>query len=559
MNTEKLSVKKGIERLAKVYCWPDDPTITDMDKYEFKALSEFVIFNVFVKNTFFAILHAGLRNQTVNLYHHLLSSLKEDTPMLTFKEAFLLFRLIGNKQTRSILNAISCPPSTYNGILESIVNLEYESFVLSFENYDNRQMFQILWQMRYILYSTNYAWEHSEPTEQLSSSRFNEWTRSEDNYQSYFCEIPEKYEDNFVRQKVLSIVGFEESSKKKVRIRLPKHSSFVEDIVDEYINYSEKESGKSLFYFQWKDLLAEFNDYSDLPVNNRVNTSSIEHFARLILSHNVILDKNYFMEKYGIDSSEVDNQFRNLDVYMYESEDCKDFGRYILYYTWEMLYIYNKVENILDDDSKKVLKSILYSSKYTELLGSIVKDSKADCQFKESGEDYDRVIKQWRSSCSKGEHLTFKPICGLSDSEIDNLLNCLKDKQFISERSINGNTRDVLKGKKIDKRCIEFEPILWEKRSSKNNKTSKASVINFLWLLGVNDDDITVDRLNYCFVCTDGDKFVPFKSNNLKNKKGERCRISEYNDELRTIIGAALKDNIIVNTRLKKLAQSESE
>lgn len=360
MNSEKQSVKKGIERLARVYFWPNDSTITDMDKYEFKALSEFVIFNVFVKNTFFTILHAGLRNQAANLYRHLLSSLKEDTPMLTFKEAFLLFRLIGKKQTRSILDTISCPPSTYNGIIESIENLEYELFVLSFENYDNRQMFQVLWQMRYILYGTNYAWEHSEPTEQLSSSRFNEWSRIEDNYQSYFCEIPEKYEDNFVRQKVLSIVGLEDSSKKKIRIRRPKDSPFVEDVVDEYINYSEKESKISLFYSQWKDLFVEFNDNIDFPSKNSWKvTSNIENLARLILTHNVILHKDEVMEKYGIDSSEMYNEFINSEVYVYEDGDCKDLGRYILYYTGEMQNVYNLVKDSLPEQNRNSIKQLL--------------------------------------------------------------------------------------------------------------------------------------------------------------------------------------------------------
>ena len=49
MNTE---IFDGLERLARVYCWPNDPTIADKDKYEFRALSEFVFFNVYVKKPF---------------------------------------------------------------------------------------------------------------------------------------------------------------------------------------------------------------------------------------------------------------------------------------------------------------------------------------------------------------------------------------------------------------------------------------------------------------------------------------------------------------------------
>ena len=204
------------------------------------------------------------------------------------------------------------------------------------------------------------------------------------------------------------------------------------------------------------------------------------------------------------------------------------------------------------------MQSIIYGSRYTKRLGSIIKDSKGDCQFKESGEDYDRIIKQWKTSHSNGEHLTFQPFSKLSDSEIDMLLDSLKANNVISCRTTNANSRDIFKGK-ANKLCVEFEPLVWIKRNSKNNQTSKVSVINFLWLLGVNDDDITIDRLNNCFVCPDGDTFVPFKSNNLKNKNGERCKMSEYHGELRAIVESALKDNRTVIARLKKLTQSEKE
>ena len=53
MNTEILGVKRGLDRLARVYCWPNNSTIADKDKYEFRALSEFVFFKEFVMNPFF--------------------------------------------------------------------------------------------------------------------------------------------------------------------------------------------------------------------------------------------------------------------------------------------------------------------------------------------------------------------------------------------------------------------------------------------------------------------------------------------------------------------------
>ncbi len=49
MNTEILDVKRGLERLAKIYYWP----AVSGDAPEFDALCEFVIFNVGIKRPFF--------------------------------------------------------------------------------------------------------------------------------------------------------------------------------------------------------------------------------------------------------------------------------------------------------------------------------------------------------------------------------------------------------------------------------------------------------------------------------------------------------------------------
>ena len=62
------------------------------------------------------------------------------------------------------------------------------------------------------------------------------------------------------------------------------------------------------------------------------------------------------------------NEFINSEVYVYEDGDCKDLGRYILYYTWEMLYIYNKVETVLLIETKEVLNNLLSGLFYSKLL-----------------------------------------------------------------------------------------------------------------------------------------------------------------------------------------------
>lgn len=562
MNTEKLDVKKGIERLARVFCWPNDPTIADKDKYEFKALCEFVLFKQFVMIPFFKSLLKYLFKHIARLYQYVASLHIENAHMLTYKEAYLFMRDLGVDKVKLILEQVSCPSNVYNGIIRSLEEENYDLFFSALDKSDHTKMMQVLWMMRYLLLGEKGNWDNIDPaTPHLTLLPYlPRWITMHDYYYRPYFEIHEyDGEDIFIDERVIEIVDGRLRKKK----RTAKNPSPINNRSDNFEEDNKKELDRlfeeSLFKSQWKDLLTEYSDNGNLPPGKSwVNRSYIEDTARLVLTHNVILHKDEVMEKYGIDSSEMYNEFINSEVYIYESEDCKDFGRYILFFTREMLYIYNMVENILDDDSKKELQSIIYRSRYTKRLGSIIKDSKGDCQFKESGEDYDRIIKQWKTSHSNGEHLTFQPFSKLSDSEIDMLLDSLKANNVISCRTTNANSRDIFKGK-ANKLCEEFEPLVWIKRNSKNNKTSKVSVINFLWLLGVNDDDITIDRLNNCFVCPDGDTFVPFKSKNLKNKNGERCKMSEYHGELRAIVESALKDNRTVIARLKKLTQSEKE
>ena len=357
----RTAVEKGIERLARIYTWPNND-IPDKDKHEFDALCEFVMFKEFVKKPFFKILHANLSDQIDNLYRHLLSSLKEEIPLLSYKETFLLFRLLRKEQTRRLLGSISCPPSTYNSIIESLENLDYDQFVSSFENFDDRRLFQVLWEIRYIMFGVKESWDGYDPSMQIDSSHFNEWTKDLYSYRQYFCDNRGN-EELLIKKLVLEIVGFEN----KRPIRCPLYDV---DMVE-----SDKDIlGNSLFDTQWNDLLLEFENNPYYPLtDNRSFIDDCETLARLILTHNVILHKDDVMKNYVVDSSEVYNQFINSDVYIYEGGDSKDLGRYILYYTSEMLYIYNKVEKNLDEDSKKVLKN--YMSRYVEFIDSFISPS----------------------------------------------------------------------------------------------------------------------------------------------------------------------------------------
>ena len=371
-----VDVKKGIERLARVYCWPNDPTTADKDKYEFKALCEFVLFKQFVMIPFFKSLLKYLFKHIARLYQYVASLHIENAHMLTYKEAYLFMRDLEVDKVKLILEKVSCPSNVYNGIIRSLEEENYDLFLSALDKSDHTKMMQVLWMMRYILLGEKGNWDNIDPaTPHLALLPYlPRWIKMDDYcYRPYF-EIHEyDGEDIFIDERVIEIVDGRLRKKK----RTAKNPSPINNRSDNYEEDNKKELDRlfeeSLFKSQWKDLLTEYSDNGNLPLGKSwVNRSYIEDTARLVLTHNVILHKDEVMEKYGIDSSEMYNEFINSEVYIYESEDCKDFGRYILFFTREMLSIYNMVENILDDDSKKELKSILYSSRYTVLLESVV-------------------------------------------------------------------------------------------------------------------------------------------------------------------------------------------
>ena len=552
MNTEILDVKKGIERLAKIYYWPAESG----DAPEFDALCEFVIFNVGIKRPFFEKLLYLLLDRVGDLYQILLNNLSDDMPQITYEEAFVLLRKLRLGKTRDMLNKASCSSNMFNGILKSIKTLDYDLFLSSLHESDNKKMMQVLWEMRYILYGIDQYVTNIEPTDQIKV--VNAWLDGLSyNYTQYFyhytqlldlmpCE--EEVENRFVKKRLKEIIG--------IPLKPTRRSIELFDFgIDKQIVLVGN------YFPSWLDELKEIDDVNEfikyLKSDMGWITSRAGSVAKSILTRNVISHSKEIADEFNYDYSVLDEEaMNNLDPI--DEDDMEILRNYILLYTNEMLYIYNKVENIMDDDSKKVFKSILNRSKYTEFLDSLEESSAVDGHDNNMDKNFDSIIQQWKSlQLKSNERKTFKPSLALSDSDIDNLLKCLKEKHYISERSTNGKTRDVLKGKMIDKQCNGFEPILWEKRNSRNKSTSKSSVINFLHLLGVKDEEITIDRLNLCFICPDGDTYVRFDDNNLYISKGEKRRSSEYNDDLMEVIESVLGGNAFYHSRIEKLSQTE--
>jgi hypothetical protein len=155
--------------------------------------------------------------------------------------------------------------------------------------------------------------------------------------------------------------------------------------------------------------------------------------------------------------------------------------------------------------------------------------------------DYSSVLMKWRELYNKRYKSkgikTFIPIRKLTEEEVNNLAVGLINSGFIDKTTDSKRLAHILSGKEYDGR----DPVIWIKTLKNNHKPSKASILNFLDLLGVKKETIIPERLNCCFLCSDPNSFVEFAGNNMSKSKH-----SEYKGDLESIIRSVFKEGDVI-------------
>lgn len=244
-----------------------------------------------------------------------------------------------------------------------------------------------------------------------------------------------------------------------------------------------------------------------------------------------------------------DEQFRALIGYMvrmilYTSfalleKNRSLFPRKLIYRLEDII----ELKHISDEKEKEDFRGIIdYFKDQYETKQEINKEN-----------DYSELIKKWNSHCKELKPQTFCLAPMLNDDQTGSLISQLECRGYITAGTTIPACEHILGGKK----CNDYKPIIWIKKTSKGHP-SKVSVLNFLRLLGVSWDDISINRLNYCFICPqDKYTFSPFRYNNIKNKRGVKAATSEYDEELKDIIRKAIGDGHVICQRWKKLIWDE--
>lgn len=563
MKAIKLDVKRGLDRLARVYCWPNDPIISGEDKVLFDALCEFVLFKEFVKTPFFNSLLGFLYEHIADFYQYLYNNQSDKTPLLSYKEAYHFMRdYLEVENVKLMLDHKSCPSNIYNKILRSLEEDRFDDFFSALDTSDHAKMMKVLWEMRYIMSGEkksldaafNPLMPHIDTLPYLSR-----WIKRNDRYFRVFFKFYDD-EEEFIMNRVESIVGVRLTQNKishliRPSIHRPK-DNYGENNKTELKSFFEA----SLFKSHWKPLLQEFTDNSQyLPV-----FISAEEDAKIVLTHNIFFQRRNIMAKYGKEASNMDDNYHeSLDYFCFDDTDytgyTREFGAYILYYTREMLSVYYKVEAILSDEIKEELNNLLNYLFYSELLKpklpynnevgekTTLKELSSDDSTTDDKESNSKqLLNKWKENLDPHKKIkTFKPITKLKDEEIIKLTKGLaetKDNKgaFIEKDTNHERLAHILCGNAFD----GTTPIIWIKKMKKNQKPNKKSVLNFLRLLGVDWRDITPKSLNACFICSNADDYNEFDHNNIN--KESKWSESECHEELKTIIRAALGDKHII-------------
>ncbi len=84
-------------------------------------------------------------------------------------------------------------------------------------------------------------------------------------------------------------------------------------------------------------------------------------------------------------------------------------------------------------------------------------------------------------------------------------------------------------------------------KKNKNHAPLKKSVLNFLWILGVELKSINLGKLNCCFICSDENSYVAFGNNNFNSNQIDA--VSVCNEELKRIFREALGEGNLISKK----------
>ncbi len=389
MLTSVASKEDGIRRLYRYVTWPNGEFVKNA-KDLFAALCEFVVFNECVKQPFHLIVKNRIEKRIGELYAHI-ANLQDKMPTsLTYKEAFMVFQILGKEQTQKILDVENVSSYAYNNILKSLEEHDYSIFEKALGEGDYSSLMKNLWMVRFILLGIRKQPKYADDFKELLKK--NQWQDGVD-LSKFFNLLVD--EDKFIEDRVNEFVQRNLTRDETIEVGIETHTydilgncrivQYVDNnrLFYDKLNDNDKEKyiekihgvtsiADGTYYPEW---LENFNQeyQTGHDINRLIHkydseraNKDIDLIVSLIISNLLFCQRDDIAEHFKFDVSNIfvtDHDTISWEGY---EEDIAALGTYIIYYTALMLEVYGYVKDILYKEDRIIIEWLLGCSKYTE-------------------------------------------------------------------------------------------------------------------------------------------------------------------------------------------------
>lgn len=390
MLTSVATKEDGIRRLYRYVTWPNgkfDKNAKDL----FAALCEFAVFNECVKQPFHLIVKHRIEKRMGELYAHIANLQDKSPASLTYKEAFMVFQILGKEQTQKILDVEDVSSYAYNNILKSLEEHDYSIFEKALGEGDYSSLMKNLWMVRFILLGIRKQPKYADDFKELLKK--NQWQDGVD-LSKFFNLLMD--EDKFIEDQVNEFVQQCLTGDETIEVGLETHTY---DIAGDYslvIRYADKNRlffkelndidkekfiekihgvtsiADGTYYPAWLDKLNQkyqtghdidrlVRDYDSEGANNDIDLT-----VYTITGYLLFCQRNAISDYFKVDVSNFFVTDRETISWKGYEEDIAALGTYIIYYTALMLEVYGCVKDILYKEDRIIIEWLLGCSKYTE-------------------------------------------------------------------------------------------------------------------------------------------------------------------------------------------------
>ncbi len=413
MLTSVATKEDGIRRLYRYVTWPNgkfDKNAKDL----FAALCEFAVFNECVKQTFHLIVKHRIEKRMVELYAHI-ASLQDKIPTsLTYKEAFMVFQILGKEQTQKILDVENVSSYAYNNILKSLEEHDYSIFEKALGEGDYSSLMKNLWMVRFILLGIRKQPKYADDFKELLKK--NQWQDGVDLSKFFYLLVDE---DKFIEDRVNEFVQRNLTRDETIEVGIETHTydilgncrivQYVDNnrLFYDKLNDNDKEKyiekihgvtsiADGTYYPEWLEYFnQEYQTGHDInrlihKYDSERANKDIDLIVSLIISNLLFCQRDDIAEHFKFDVSNIfvtDHDTISWEGY---EEDIAALGTYIIYYTALMLEVYGYVKDILYKEDRIIIEWLLGCSKYTERVKYLLNELYSNEKF--SNEETTHIV-----------------------------------------------------------------------------------------------------------------------------------------------------------------------